>query len=61
MKATADQVKPIDTDARAMFIDKERVTSMIDLPDNLMLIGVFNLAILVAKNCEIVHRIDDPD
>jgi len=61
VKASLDQVVPVETDARAMFVDKEVVTSMTDLPDDLMLIGVFNLAILIAKNCEIVHRIDDPD
>ena len=44
-----------------MFIDNEVVTSMLELANELMLIGVFNLAILVSQNYCIIKRIDDAD
>ena len=44
-----------------MFLDKEAVTSMLELADGRMLVSVFNLALLVFESYEILHRIDEAD
>ena len=61
VRASLDGIVPLDTASRAMFIDKEDVTSMLELADGRMLVSVFNLALLVFESYEILHRIDDAD
>ena len=61
VRASLDGIVPLDTASRAMFLDKEYVTSMLELADGHMLVGVFNLALLVFESYEVLHRIDDAD
>ena len=61
LRATIDATILLDPSSRAMFLDNERVSSILELADDLMLIHLFNLDILISNNFELFVRVNDPD